>query len=357
MTQTTLKDGLTAASRAMEACHSSETDQPTLFPIALNGSEEEQAHLKHIVNEMCRTPSGKKIIEATAKAGYRLLFDQDTIANDQYGYTNCEEKVCALNPENTIEESIVTMAHEMRHATQFEHPITDEINIFTYDTKSNLHFERIKEADAESYGCMVAWELKEIGRPQAWNDFCESAPEVAIPFERAVEEGRDESDARTQAFLGWYENRECVGDYDASHIEELESYPTNVLNKKLKSASAQKIINALCKDDQGNTYFTAEAHLLESGKYAAVDAETKKRFEAYFEERSQVKSCIPDMSLSQIGILPEKKAKEKGRAVSETAKEVLLSTKQRNAQEEIQERRRLAPKDISSAILKTSRAR
>lgn len=318
---------------------SSHKEETPVIPIQINGGKSEKRKLTHIVNEMCRSDAGRMILDAATKAGYSLCFDRSTVEDDTFGYADPTEKYCALNPQNSVAESIVTLAHELRHAHQFQSRMIYDIMPQTYDTKTNIITERAMEADAEAYGCLVAWELKQAGNPSVWNDFMAGYPEIVAPFEKTLNEGGTIQEARTAAFLGWYENEVRRDGYDRTHLDDLKSTPPQQLKKKLKTASSSAIIAEICKDPDGPSYFTNNPAILESGKYAVVYDDIKKGFERYFAARNKFKGRIPDLSLATVPTQPRPKSKKKVKAVGKDAKNALLQNKQTHAAKIIQSKR------------------
>ena len=114
-----------------------------------------------VINEMCKSEAGYAILECAADMGYELKFDKQAAKEGLYGYADPCEECCVLSPKNTLAQNIVTLAHELRHAYQFTYEKLDELGYTESDTKTMLLKNRTMEADAECYGCLVAWELKE----------------------------------------------------------------------------------------------------------------------------------------------------------------------------------------------------
>ena len=321
-----LKSALAQASRAFRketprpAYRKPEKDEPLALPITLEGSKSQQRKLTKIVNAMCESEAGCTILEAAMEAGYALRFDKSTVQEGIFGYADPCNMECVLNPQNSTEEAIVTLAHELRHAYQFESPVIDSITTAKVDTKTKIITDRAMEADAESYGCIVAWELKEAGRPQTWNDFKGEFPEVAEPFETVYETTKDLKRARTAAFKGWYDNESRRDSYDQTHLEELEGIAPNNMSKKLKSVPAEKIVKAICHDPQKSSYFTESPDILESGKYLTVYSDTKKKLQKFFAERNTMVGRVPDTTVDNLPTIPRPKSKKKGKLVSKRAK-------------------------------------
>ncbi len=347
----TLQNALKSASRKKENRTESLSEERLHIAITLEGRPQDRRKLTRIVNEMCRTPSGQTIIEAANDAGYALCFDRQLIDDDLFGYAEPNDRICALNPENTMEESIVTMAHELRHAFQFEDGMTDEVDLLTHDTKTNLHVNRIMEADAEAYGCLVAWDMKEKGHAKTWTLFAEDYPEIAGVFERTMQEDGDRNLARTRAFLGWYDSDERRDSYDADQLEELRTLEPNQLKKKLKSIPVENIVAAFCRDPgEEGIYFAEDPRLLDRGKPVTVYEDTKQEIQDFFERRSRFKGRIPDTSIDDLETIPRPKEKSEARAVGFEARRIRLAHKKKDAAEIIRTRKTKSDGPLLAAL-------
>ena len=187
--------------------------QEPAVDIAIGGKPADRAKIIEAINEMCKSDAGRVILETAAENDYTLKFDKQLAKNGLFGEADSSEEVCTLNPKNTLAENIVTLAHELRHAYQFTCE-EYEASPFEYDTKTMILQNRIMEADAESYGCLVAWELKEQGNDLCWQDMKKEFPEITQPFEDTFTKTGDVDQARTAAFKGWYDNEERRSGYD-----------------------------------------------------------------------------------------------------------------------------------------------
>lgn len=353
----TLQNAIKGASREQKNRADALSDEELQIDVVLEGTPQDRRKLIRIVNEMCRTPSGRTIIEAANEVGYALCFDKQLIEDDLFGYAEPNDRICALNPDNTMEESIVTMAHELRHAFQFEDEITEEVGLLTHDTKTNLHVNRIMEADAKAYGCLVAWDMKEKGHAKTWNLFAEDYPEIAGAFERTMLEDGDRNRARTQAFLGWYDNDDRRDDYDADQLEELRTLKPNQLRKKLKSVPVEDIVAAFCRDPgTEEIYFSGDPRLLDRGKPVTMYEKTKKEIQDFFERRSHFKGCIPDSSIDDLETIPRPKETKPTRAVGFEARRIRLAHKKKDAAALIRSKKVKSDGTLLSA-LKATRTR
>ena len=328
--------------------------QPVQEPavdIAIGGKPADRAKIVEVINEMCKSDAGRAILETAADNDYELKFDKQLAKNGLYGEADSSEEVCTLSPKNTLAENIVTLAHELRHAYQFTFE-EYEASPFEYDTKTMFLQNRVMEADAESYGCLVAWELKEQGNDLCWQDMTKEFPEITKPFEETYAKTGDLNQARTAAFKGWYDNEERRCGYDESLDYWIRGISPESFHNKLKSISANKFVNAFCSDPEtGEVYFSENPKILESGKYMAVSEDIKESLISHHQQREALPGRIPDKSLKALVAHPAPKPEKKhGKAVSAEAKETALAGRQKKAAARIRQQKK--PELSAAALLK-----
>lgn len=317
--------------------------------IYIQGGAKAQAKMSAVVDEMCKSDAGRAVLEFAADYGYELKFDRQTTKQGIFGYADPCEEVCALNPKNTLAQNIVTLAHELRHAYQYTMDEVDEPDYAGYSAKTMMHRSRIMEADAESFGCLVAWELKERGNDLCWRDFSESYPEIAKPFEQTLTETNDKKQARTAAFKGWYDNAERRDYYDQTLASCVESVSPSVFCAKPKTVSAAKFVGAICTDFDGENYFTDNPKSLEKGKFSEMFADTKARLTAHRPADKSVAAIIERPR-------PEKPANT-ARAISESAKKCAVEARQESAARQIRSRRSKDAAALTALLAKKTRTR
>lgn len=308
--------------------HPVSNEEPAV-DIEISGGKKAVGKMVAVINEMCKSPAGKMILETAANENYDLCFDPETAQSGQLGYTSPDEMSCALNPNNTLEQNIATLAHELRHVYQYSFSFTEKVTCATHDTKTKLHRDRTMEADAEGFCCLVAWELKEQGLEGCWNTMAAEYPEVTEPFEKTLKETGDINQARTAAFIGWYDDSERRSTYDEQHAQELEDTEPGEMNKKLKSIPVKKMIEAYCCDPgETNSYFTQDPAALNSGKYVALYTDTKERVEKQHRKFAQANGTAMDKTIAELPAQERPSAGKSGaKAVSEAAKEINMKNK------------------------------
>ena len=325
--------------------------QDPAVDIAIVGKPADQAKIIEVINEMCKSDAGRTILETAADNDYTLKFDKQLTKNGLFGEADPSEEVCTLNPKNTLAENIVTLAHELRHAYQFTYE-ESEACPYEYDTKTMFLQNRVMEADAESYGCLVAWELKEQGNDLCWQDMKKEFPEITQPFEDTFAKTGDLDQARTAAFKGWYDNEERRNGYDENLDYWIRGVSPKSFKNKLKSISANKFVNAFCSDPEtGEVYFTENPKILESGKYMAVSEDIKEKLVSHHQQREALPGRVPDKSLKALVAQPAPEPeKRQGKAVSAEAKRTALDGRQKKAAARIRQQKKPALSSI--ALLK-----
>ena len=307
------------------------TDDRCVVPAHIEGSKKEIGQLAHLINEMCKSPAGRDVIETALKNDFTFVFD--TSEPDAYGYADPENKICAMNPNFNEADLITTMAHELRHVHQFESPITEQCNPYEADSKSNLMLSKIMEADAEGYGCLVSWELKEQGSPAAWNTFARDFPEIAKPFKKAMEQNAGKADqvekARTAAFYGWFDNAPRRVGYDDSHVDFLKQIGRKNISKNLKSFAVENMM-AQITCEHGKNYFTDDFKAVDADKYVAVAESTKDDLNFFFNYQNKGRG---DPSVDKMPVMKSRRAAPA--AKSNEAKAAALAAKQERAAAQI----------------------
>lgn len=308
-----------------------ESKEPLALPVRLKGSAKEKRQLTYIINEMCKSDAGMSVIETALDNDYTFLFDKSI--GGVYGYADSSEEVCALNPNYPAADLITTIAHELRHVQQFETEIYEECDPYGASVKSNLMLTRAMEADAEAYGCLVSWELNEQGSPDAWNTFKADFPEVAKPFEDALNENGDIDEARTAAFMGWFDNLSRRDSYDAGYVETMKHVKTD---NSLKNFKPERFIDEICQAG-GDAYFTQDYAVIGSDKCVSIGPETKKALKEIFDKRAD-EGKKPETTLDKLPVAAAP-VKEKPAAKSQDAKAAAIEAKQDLAKEIIARKR------------------
>ncbi|MGD9638661.1 MAG: DUF6782 family putative metallopeptidase [Alphaproteobacteria bacterium] len=231
----------------------------------LTDNPKEIAKLCDIINIIATSKTGKETLEIASKAGYRLNME---FAFGSNGGTSKSKKLIVLDPFTSNDKLAGVLIHEARHAGQFERGELDSEDTTrprNYSIKSELMKYRATEADAQATAAQALWEIWDNGDMAPFRAFASVSPEIANRFADAVsndEKALTNGEARTQAFLGWYDNNKIKTLYE-------QGYTVNVMKEHQESGieskdtysdeiTAQEIINQICRREEALAPETAE---------------------------------------------------------------------------------------------------
>lgn len=257
-------------------------------PFEIVGDENTQYRITNMINQIVESETGRQTLEIASKAGYKLGMEFAFGCN---GGCNKENKNIILNPVSKDDVLIGVLIHECRHAGQFErgeYDASDDKRPRNETIKTNVMRTRAVEADAQATAVQALGEMMEKGNDEPLFAFCRQPDNRAIgtAFERALyeENALQNGQARTAAFLAWYENEPVKKAYDEAYQVEMmtrrEERGDNKTDTYAVSQSAAKIVKDLCLNNDGSCYFTADPKVLESGHYVAVNKESAEKIGA-----------------------------------------------------------------------------
>lgn len=265
--------------------NSSELKQNLNPPFEINGDEKAQIRIVEMINAISASETGRQTLEIASKAGYKLGMEFAFGCN---GGCNKEKKQIILNPVSKDDVLVGVLIHEARHAGQFErgeYDACDENRPRNETIKTNVMRTRAVEADAQATAAQVLGEMFEAGNEEPLFAFCRQPDNSKIgrAFEYAMyEEGAlQNGNARTAAFLAWYENEPVKKAYDEYYqVDMMERRQEKGLNKTdtySESQSAAQIVKDLCLNNDGSCYFKENPKVLEGGHYVNVDREPAEK--------------------------------------------------------------------------------
>ena len=269
----------------------------------LIGTDSEKERFCHLINTIAASETGRKTLETASKAGYKLKME---FAFGSNGGTSKSKKLIVLSPFEKPEVLMGVLVHEARHAVQFENGILDSEDLTKprdFNIKSELMKYRATEADAQATSAQVLWEILEQGDMEPFRAFARVSPEIANRFVRATdsdENAYSNGKARTEAFLGWYDNEQIKTAYEKGYTVEVmknhaEEGSENQDNYN-KTASAKEIIAQTCVGENGKCYFTENPEIISQGKFVDISMSTKNFLVSYFQDYSQKTGKKPDKS-------------------------------------------------------------
>jgi hypothetical protein len=296
--------------------------------IKLVGSANDKDRLTKLVNVLAKSEAGKELLETAKKANFKFSLSDGM---EFYGAANPDKKNVILGSKYSDGLLVATLAHELRHVSQYESGVKPEISM--YDTKSYLMQNRAMEADAEAYATLVGWELKQKGYSAPYDTYEKNSNHIWKPFEKAVsgEKGvlSDEkrSKALTEAFKGWYEHKALVDVYDGFQADDVQfflddlcDYDGGYFEGKL---SPEHIVENVCKGKGGKgSYFSQPAKTLESDKLLAISKSVYKRLDRFFDEFLETDFNIVDNSFRKMPVREDGVFKENKEVKKEKKKDI-----------------------------------
>lgn len=285
----------------VEAEKETVTPEELAVPINLLGNDKGKKYLTNLVNRVAKSELGKKTLEDAAKAGYSI--DLATIPGSFGGCDN-NQKIIFLNPSFEEDRLLLTLAHEARHAAQFERKSFPD---FEHDTmKSQIMIARAMEADAQRAACVTGWELSQKGDEAPYKHFSNDEPCIAQAFEKAINKNATIEEASTAAFKGWYDNNHIKDLYEDMYIiKQLGGITQQGLDGQMKfnnNYSGKDIVEKMCFTEDGKNYFTDNPEVLEQGKFVDIKPESKNFLEQFMDNRRRMFGLEPDKTLEELPI-------------------------------------------------------
>ncbi len=278
-------------------------NEEAAVPFELLAEPEANKFLVDIINRVAKSPTGKKSLEAAAKAGYAI-----DILNmpGSMGGCNPQEKVIYLNPVFSDSVLVTALAHESRHADQFDRNIIPD---FENDSvKSQIMLTRAMEADAQRIACVTGWELSQQGDDLPYKDFADTERFVVKPFELAISKGADVDTASTEAFKGWYDNNGTKKAYESIYInQQFDGFKSQGIDRAMKfenEISGKEIADRVCFKEDGTSYFKDNPKILENDKFVDIDMATKGYLRRFMMNRETADNAWQELPIRTAGAKP-----------------------------------------------------
>ncbi len=249
------------------------------------GDKKSKARITEMINQLSKSETGRQTLEIASKAGYTIGMEFAFGCN---GGCSKENKHIVLNPVSQDDVLIGVLAHEARHAGQFErgeYDASDDKRPRNETILTNVMRTRAVEADAQATAVQALGELLENGNEAPLFAFCRQQDNASIAkaFQYALYDMKALQDgtARTAAFLAWYDNEPVKKAYDEGYQVEMMARRQKRGDHKTDtyalSQSASEIVKDLCLNNDGSCYFSEDAKVLESGHYAAVNKDSSEK--------------------------------------------------------------------------------
>lgn len=288
-------------------------DEKPEIEIGLVGTKTEKKRLAHLVNTIAKnSPTGRKVLEDAAKAGYSVGFE---LLAESCGCCNKENKLISLNPCMNDAKLTTTFAHESRHAQQDMRKVNS--HFCTYDIATELKLRRAKEADAQAVALQTALEVRAATHDgSAFREFKKAYPEIVaeLPLftkERPLESVVADRDKNmTVAFNSWFDQQAIVSAYENSYLkahletiggknetEQLHIFAERPFRGHLSSA---QILEQVCQTEDGKCYMGTDRHALDRPKMCGIAFETKAAADVFFARRERLTGQPKDNSYQEL---------------------------------------------------------
>ena len=286
-------------------------EEKPVIDVQLVGNKDEQLRMTSLINTIANnSPTGRKVLENAAKAGFSFGFATQP---GSYGFCSEDEKIIRLNPMTKDAKLVTTLAHEARHAQQNTSGIPSEF--CTFDVATELKLRRATEADAQAVAAQVALEIRAATQDgKIWNAFQQMDPDIARKVEvpsifKPVDFIVENSEKTMQAaFKGWFGNWKIVDAYEQGylygHLMQAErcSNPEDV--KKLFEEkpfeghkTSAEILQMVCTTDKGTCYFANDLDIMDrEPSMCGMCKETRSAANMFFREREKITGQAPDTS-------------------------------------------------------------
>jgi len=166
---------------------------------------------------LSKSPTGKFLLEFAEKAGVQIAAENKM---EHLGYYSPQANAVVLNLSRPEGEIIGTLAHELRHAWQYENSFWSSKEMSPRDNVLMLHAQ---EADAEAVGVLVCWELKQAGHPSAFEAHKKSGyGDISTLFEQkalAKPESVADGSAMRDAYDQWFHSQNRTVPYAVRTVE------------------------------------------------------------------------------------------------------------------------------------------
>ena len=267
--------------------------QELLVPFELHSSSEETRNrFAFLINTVAQYSSvGRDVLNTAADQGYQL---QMMLMSGMSGFVCPENKTIYLNSSCPDGVLIETLAHECRHIQQHAKGIPASHHEFVL--RDAVKVSRAKEADAETIGAAVSYEImKNGGNDEAWKELEKKAPKITQAMLAAADQEASLNSKMMQAaFQGWYQNKAIMDIYENSYImtECLGNALSDMNNGKAASyfkreMSSEQIVRAICTDAKGICYWADCVDVLNDPMKLRVDEEAIRLAESVNTAREQ----------------------------------------------------------------------
>ena len=202
---------------------SSDQQATISYPYLVCENEAERCRLEQVLDQLRQSETGKKLIEDALEHKTAIRLDAGMRAYGSYDEVSNNLKI---NANSDFDRQVGTMAHELRHAQQFQTGILMDAYLVT--PKSYIHNQAAIEADASATSAAVCFELALKGNDKPLEALRSKDAHIVNPFQNAaVQGGLLNGEAYKAAFKGWFTNYSIRDSYDSLYVRMVQQRDRN----------------------------------------------------------------------------------------------------------------------------------
>ena len=204
------------------------SDEKSTYPYVVDDNE----RIHQAINILQKTKLGAELLKDAEKAGVHIQID---VLNGSHGCYSSEQNAVRLNAGDSFDRQIITLAHELRHAQQYQRGL--QLDAFLDVPKNYLHSQWMIEADANVVSCLVAWDLNQQGISKPMQSYSAENDHIFKPFEKEAKVGGIQSgSAQKAAFYGWFTDMYIRTAYEKNYLRNFDFKKRRASLKDLKTA-------------------------------------------------------------------------------------------------------------------------
>lgn len=212
----------------------------------------ELASKDKLYTEFTETKLGRDLLDFAKKNDIRIVYDERLVAERSAGAYSFEEKTVSLQTGMTIDDQIITLAHELRHAWQHINIATTPRSVVLMTPEQRWTLARYSEADAFAFSTYFMIErIHNAETPIiAPKSEIELTIATALSDEAETDDGLTLSAYRRIAFEYFLTDLSISSDYTETHLSWCENVAEHALMKiaKVKTELESKDLTAADKD-------------------------------------------------------------------------------------------------------------
>ena len=193
------------------------------YPYLVYENEAERCCLEKLLDQLRQSETGKKLIEDALEHKTKIRLDAGMRAYGSYDEVSNNVKI---NANSGFDRQVGTMAHELRHAQQFQKGLVMDAYLDT--PKSYIQNQAAIEADASATSAAVCFELALKGNDKPLEALRSKDAHIVNPFQNAaVQGGLSNGEAYKAAFKGWFTDYSIRDSYDNLYIRMVQQRDRN----------------------------------------------------------------------------------------------------------------------------------